>query len=150
MFYLTSSQILMAVKRSLEDNIAPELQTDYAKIQLSSAILALQEVLYRFETGDPCIRENHRIEKSMNELSENIKDKFPFLSDKVKESLHQTIEFLDPREKNRFLKESLWSILKNAKKEEVKLILQVIKEYMSETIAEEQKWLNLDAIASLH
>ncbi|MEM3112380.1 MAG: hypothetical protein QXY90_05000 [Candidatus Anstonellales archaeon] len=140
----------MAVKRSLEDNIAPELQTDYAKIQLSSAILALQEVLYRLETGDPCIRENNRIEKSMNEVSENIKNKFPLLSDKIKETLRQSTCFLDPREKNCFLKESLWGILKDAKKEEGEWILRVIKEYMSETIVEEQKWLNVEAITSLH
>jgi len=150
MIYLTSSQILMAVKRSLEDSIFPELQTDYARVQLSSAILAIQEVISRLEHGDPCIDENGRIERSMAGLAENVKDEFPLLSTRLKDCIQKAANFVDPRGKNRFLKEGLWGLLKNAKSGEAKRILQVINEYMMGTIAEEQKWLNPEAIASLH
>jgi len=150
MIYLTSSQILKAVKRSLENNIVPEVQTDYARVQLSSAILAIQEVISRFEDGDPCLKENGQIERSMVGLAEDVKDKFPMLSNRLKECLLEANSLSDPREKNRFLKEGLWGLLKSANGEEAKCILQCIHEYMKGTIVEEQKWLNPEAIASLH
>lgn len=150
MIYLTSDQILTAVQRALEDNIAPELQTNYARVQLSSAIIAIREVLSRLENGDPCIGENERIEKSMASLAESAKSEILSLSAQLRGCVREAAALGDPREKNRYLKEGLWKMLKDAKGAEAARILQLVSEYMMATNAEDQKWVSLEAIASLN
>ena len=51
MILLESQQILAAVQRSLQIHILPQLEDDFARIQVSAALEALREVSDRMSEG---------------------------------------------------------------------------------------------------
>jgi len=149
MMLMTSTQILDAVQRSLQENIGPELQTDYARVQLLAALVAIREIIDRLDHGDPCSNENSRLEGSMQHLAKGARSESPALAAKLEECLKDASALKDPRERNYALNEGLWRILRDAERDDAFRVLRLVSENIQATCAEDQRWVSPEAIASL-
>lgn len=63
MIWLSTVEIVEAVQRCLSEHVGPQCRDEYATVQLSAAVLALEEVANRLKVGDPVEDDNQRMRK---------------------------------------------------------------------------------------
>lgn len=146
---MNSTQILAAVIRGLEENITPELQTNYAKVQVASAIKAIEEVIGRLERGDPCRAENERLAKMMEGLVQGLRQGSSEVAESLDLALSAVASEGDPREKNSKLKEALWDAVSRCDRDDALKILKPYLDNLLITIGEDATWVCPEAVYSL-
>ena len=72
MILLDNDQILSAIRRSLDEHVLPLIDDEFARIQVTAATLALDEVVDRLRRGDPFARLNPRFEGRLAVLSADL------------------------------------------------------------------------------
>lgn len=149
MILMNNTQILSAVVKGLEQNIAPELKTDYAQVQLMAAVKAVQEVIHRLEQGDPCLAENERLEALMLGLADSLRDDSPDVASGLKAGIEAAASVEDPREKNRVLKEEVWGVIRDSDKADAQKVLAKVMENHMATIGEDAAWVCAEAVKQL-
>ena len=83
MIVLDSVQILAAVARALETHVLPELEDEFAAVQVHATLKALAEVSDRLQNGDPCQRMNERIEAGARGVAESIRAESPAYAEEI-------------------------------------------------------------------
>lgn len=61
MMWLTSGELVDAVRRCLTEHVAPACSDNYAAVQLAAAVVALDEVAARLRDDDPIAADNERL-----------------------------------------------------------------------------------------
>lgn len=150
MIVLDSVEILAAVRRSLETHVLPELSDDFARVQVQSALKALEELADRFENGDPCERSVAIIEAGVRELADDIRGESPSFAGRLDAALAGEPAGDKPRDRSRQLGEALWALVsENDDPAAAARLLSILQEEAIRTLGEDNRWMCLEAIASL-
>jgi hypothetical protein len=149
MIVLDSVQILAAVSRSLETHVLPELEDDFARVQVQSALKALAEVRDRIENGDPCARSNDIIEAGVRELADGLRNDSPEFAAGLEAALAATPGGDEPRDRARQLGEALWQLVAANEGPAAAQLLALLSSEAIRTMAEDNAWMCPEAIASL-
>ena len=149
MILLDSTEILAAVRRSLEAHVLPELRDDFARVQVQSALKALAEVEDRLANGEPCKRMNHDIETRARELANSIRSESPAFARGLDEALAGAPEGGTSRDRARQLGEALWSLVSGSDDPAAARLLALLQEEALRTMSEDNAWMCPEAIASL-
>lgn len=72
MILLESAEILAAVRRSLEAHVLTVLDDDFARLQVMSAIKAIDDVVDRLERGSPITRSGERVARGLSEVAASV------------------------------------------------------------------------------
>jgi len=149
MIVLDSTQILAAVRRSLETHVLPELSDDFARVQVLSALKALAEVGDRLERGDPSERSNHMIEAEVGALAASIRTSSPDFSAGLEAALAATHAGDMPRDRGRQLGGALWTLVSGSQDPAAAQLLALLQAEALRTMGEDNAWICPEAIASL-
>jgi hypothetical protein len=148
MRFLSSTQILAAVRRSLETHVLPEVSDDFARVQIAAALKALEEVGDRFENGDPCERSNARLEAGLREIARNARGASPDFAAGL-EAVLETPSSGEPRERARRLGEAIAAFLGRSDASATRQVLQFLHDEAAESTAEDTRWACHEALQSL-
>ena len=149
---LDSKQILDAVARSLETHVLPKLEDDFARVQIASALKALQEVGDRLEHGDPCDALNDRIEQGAREIADGARDSSPDFAARLLKALDgiaDTKSTTSTRDRNRQLGEALWELVSKNDDPAAKQLLALLSQLALESANADNAYLCGEAIVSL-
>ncbi len=149
MIVLDSAQILTSVKLSLETHVLPELDDDFARVQVLAALKALAEVSDRLENGDPADRSNGIIEAGVRELADSIRSESPEFATKLLAALETRPEGDAPRDRSKQLGEALWSLYSENEGPAADRLLAILQAEALRTMSEDNAWICMEAIASL-
>ena len=149
MMSLSSTQILAAVRRSLETHVMPEVSDDFALVQLAAAMKALEEVCDRLENGDPYERSNARLEAGLREIVAGVRDTSPEFAAELEAALDAPTRGDEPRDRARDLGEALIALL-GANDSPAKLqVLQLLQGEVGQNAGVDTRWVCVEALQSL-
>jgi hypothetical protein len=146
--HLDSVQILAAVQRALETHVLPELQDDFAIVQMHASFKALAEVVDRLQKGDPCERLNERIEIGAHEVAESIRDTSPALAGEIDAVLADRPASDEPRDRARQLGGALWSLVSQSQDPAAAKLVDVLRENACQAAGEDAIWLCSESLHS--
>lgn len=150
MILLDNQQILTAVQRSLETHILPMLDDDFAKVQVASAMKALQEVLDRLADGDPCDRMNADLVSGGRAIAAEHAESSPTFSRQLEQVLTALPETGEARDKNRALGEALWQLVEGENDDPAaKALLRLLYDQALAAYSADGRYISIEAIASL-
>jgi hypothetical protein len=149
MIVLDSVEILAAVRRSLEAHVLPALGDDFARVQVKSALKALEELSDRFENGDPSERSVAIIEAGVRELAESVRGESPAFAAGLDAALAGEPAGDKPRDRARQLGEALWTLVSESDDPAADRLLEILQKEAIRTLGEDNAWMCLEAIASL-
>ncbi len=149
MILLDNDQILSAIRRSLEQHVLPQIDDEFARIQVVAATLALDEVVDRLRNGDPYERLNPRLEGRLAELCDDLDPALDDgLADVLRRALDEAAQVEDPRRRHATLATSLESLVVGEDPGRARL-RQIVQEEAGRVAAEDAVWLCGPAIESL-
>jgi hypothetical protein len=137
------------VARSLEAHVLPKLDDDFARVQIASALKALQEVGDRLVHGDPCDALNDRIEQGAREIAEGARDGSPDFAARLLKALDGIAQDAGARERNRQMGEALWQLVSKNDDPAAKQLLALLSQLALESANADNAYLCGEAIASL-
>jgi hypothetical protein len=149
MIVLDSAQILAAIRRSLENHVLPELSDDFARVQVQSALKALEELSDRLVNGDPADRSVGIIEANVRELADSIRSESPDFARGLDQALAGAPDGGTSRDRARQLGEDLWSLVSGSDEPAAARLLTLLQEEALRTMSEDNAWMCPEAIASL-
>jgi hypothetical protein len=149
MIVLNSVQILAAVARALETHVLPELQDQFAAVQVHAAIKALAEVGDRLQNGDPCDGMNQRIEDGARGVAESIRAESPAYAEEIEAVLAARPESDEPRDRARQLGQDLWTLVSQRDDPGAARLLEVLQQNVLQTAGEDAIWICGESIHSL-
>lgn len=149
MILLESAQILAAVRRGLEAHVLPDVTNEFARLQVLSAMKALDEVHHRITEGDPCVESNRRLEAELAGLAESLHDTDAPACDALTTALTGLPDTAEPRERTRLLGERLTTLLGELTPPSRARVLGVLQAHALATVGEDSVWMCSEAIASL-
>lgn len=149
MILLDNQQILGAVRRSLEIHILPKLDDDFARVQVASALKALEEVMDRLSDGDPCDALNADLITGSRAIAERHRGDSPEFVRALEQALAGFPEDADARDQNRYLGESLWSLVSGNEDPAAKEVLALLYKQALAIFGADGKYMCGEAIASL-
>ncbi|MBW2230660.1 MAG: hypothetical protein JRG92_09505 [Deltaproteobacteria bacterium] len=150
MILLDNHQILAAVQRSLQTHILPMLEDDFAKVQVASAMKALQEVCDRLADGDPCDRMNADLMAGARSIVVEHERGSPELCRRLEQLLSSMPENEDARDLNRALGEGLWQLVAAAHDDPAaKGLLKLLYDQALAVYSADGQYIAIEAIASL-
>lgn len=149
MILLDNEQILSAIRRSLEEHVLPQIDDEFARIQVMAATLALDEVVDRMRNGDPYERLNPRLEGRLAELCDDLD---PATDDGLSGALRRALEEVagveDPRRRHAVLATTLEALVVGEDPGRARL-RQIVQEEAGRVASEDAVWLCGPAIESL-
>ena len=148
MLFLSSTQILAAVRRSLETHVLPEVGDDFARVQIAAALKALEEVGDRLENGDPCERSNARLEAGLREIAGNARQNSPDTAAGLDAALENPASG-EPRERARRLGEAVAALLTRSDAPARLQVLKLLQDEAGQSTSEDANWVCLEALRSL-
>lgn len=149
MILLDNEQILSAVRRSLEEHVLPQIDDEFARIQVMAATLALDEVVDRMRNGDPYERLNPRLEGRLAELCDDLDAATDDgLSGALRRALEEVAGVEDPRRRHAVLATTLEALVVGEDPGRARL-RQIVQEEAGRVAAEDAVWLCGPAIESL-
>ncbi len=153
MILLDNDQTLSAIRRSLEEHVLPRLTDEFARIQVMSAVLALDEVVDRLRNGDPYERLNPRIEARLENLCAELSapgapDDDARLGSDLAGVLEDGRQMEDARQRWEALVGRLDALVRGRGDGHDRL-RQIIQEEAGWTASEDARWLCGPAIESL-
>jgi hypothetical protein len=149
MLLLESKQILESVSRSLVRHVLPKLEDDFARVQIASAVKALQEVVDRLDNGDPCESLNAAIESDARELASNIATDSPAFAQRLRKAVDSVAEIEVARDRNRVLGNALWELVAQSDDPAAPKLLDLLREHALASSSADNVYLCGEAIASL-
>jgi uncharacterized protein with ATP-grasp and redox domains len=149
MMLLDSKQILDAIARSLEGHVLPQLSDDFAKVQIASALKALQEVGDRLEHGDPCAALNDRIEQAARDVAEGAREGSPEFSARLLAALDASAQVDGLRARNKQMSEALWQLVSKNDDPAAKLLLTQLSQIALESANADNVYICGEAVVSL-
>ena len=149
MINLDSVQILTAVQRALETHVLPELQHEFASVQVYASLKALAEVIDRLQDVDPCERMNDRVETGAREVAESIRAESPTRAEEIDAALAARPESDEPRDRARQLGEALWSLISEGQDPAAEKLLDVLRQNALQSAGEDAIWICGESIHSL-
>lgn len=149
MILLDSKQILDAVGRSLESHVLPQLEDDFARVQVLSALKALAEVAHRFESGDPCEAMNARIAEEVGAVAVRVRSESPSFADALETALDAAPGEASARERSRAVGEALWALIQRREHPACAEVLEVLREQAKLVVQGDGVWMCPEAIQSL-
>jgi hypothetical protein len=149
MLSLSSTQILAAVRRSLETHVLPEIGDDFARVQIAAALKALEEVGDRLENGDPCERANSRLEAGLREIAGGARDASPEFAAGLEAILETPSRGDEPRERARDLGEALVALLRTSDTPAKRQVLELLQGEVGRNAGEDLRWACPEALQSL-
>lgn len=148
MILLDSDQILAAIGRSLSTHVLPALTDDYARLQVTAALTALDEVRHRLANGDPYEAVNAELRDRLTAFADEVRASAPQAAERVDAARGQLDHDGDARERYRLLAEALTELL--ASDDPALAGLRgVIEAQTMHTASEDGKWISWPAIESL-
>jgi len=149
MFVLDSVQILSVVRRSLANHVLPELNNDFARVQVLQTLKALEEVEDRLANGDPSARSNEVVESGVRELADSLRTESPEFAAKLDAALAAVPAEGAPRERSRRLGEALWPLVTSGHEPGASRLLELLQQEAVRILGEDNRWICPEAIASL-
>ena len=149
MILLDSQQILAAVQRSLRAHVLPELQDDFARVQVLAALRALDEINDRFEQGDPCERMTEATLRGAREIAKSVRDESPAFAEQLEAELAALPEGGNAREQQRALGEALWSLVSGNDDPAAARLLALLHDQAIASATADGVYICPEAIASL-
>jgi hypothetical protein len=149
MILLDSVEILGAVRRSLEAHVLPDLQDDFARVQVQSALKALAEIEDRIANGEPCVRSNRILEAGVRELAESVRSESAAFAAGLETALAAAPGDAAPRERARQLGEALWSLVSGSEEPAATRLMALLREEALRTANEDAVWMCPEAFSSL-
>lgn len=146
---LDSKDILDAVSRSLQTHVLPKLDDEFARVQIASALKALQEVGDRLQDGDPCDALNDRIEQGAREIAEGANETSPEFSKRLIAALDGVASVEGTRQRNREMGEALWQLVSKNDDPAAKQLLALLSQLALESANADNRYMCGEAIASL-
>lgn len=149
MILLDSVEILAAVRRSLEVHVLPELRDDFARVQVQSALKALEEVEDRLTNGDPCEQMNRDIESAVRELADSVRAEAPGFAESLEAALAAAAPDAKPREHARQVGEALWSLASESQEPAAVRLWELLRDQSLQATAPDGLWMCAEAFESL-
>ncbi|MBW2444354.1 MAG: hypothetical protein JRG83_00370 [Deltaproteobacteria bacterium] len=149
MILLDTSETLAAVRRSLEAHVLPELEDDFARVQVLAALRALDELGHRIENGDPCDAMNRNIDASVRAVAEEARAEAPEFAANLNAALDVAPAAASPRERAREVGDALWRLVSDSEEPAAARVFEVLRDEAIRTTAEDREWMCDEAIASL-
>jgi hypothetical protein len=149
MILLDDVKILSAVQRSLDAHVLPQLQDDFARVQVTAAQKALQEVIDRLTEGDPLTRTNEALAAGARQIADECRANAPDFAAGIEAALLGSEEIEDPRERNRQVGEALWQLVSGNDSTQAKQLLKLIYDQAIQTLTADARYVSPEAIASL-
>jgi hypothetical protein len=149
MIVLDSVQILAAVARALETHVLPELEDEFAAVQIHATLKALAEVSDRLQNGDPCQRMNERVEAGARGVAESIRAESPAYAGEIEAVLAARPESDEPRDRARQLGEDLWTLVSQRDDPGAAKLLEVLQQNVLQTAGDDAIWICGESIHSL-
>jgi hypothetical protein len=149
MIALDSVQILAAVRRSLNNHVLPQLSDDFARVQVQSALKALEEISDRLQNGDPADRSVGIIEAGVKNLADSVRSESPAFARGLDAALAAAPQGDTSRDRARQLGEALWSLVAESDDAAAARLLALLQQEALRTMHEDNAWMCPEAIASL-
>lgn len=149
MILLDSAQIVAAVRRSLESHVLPELTDEFARLQVISALKALDEVRTRLAEGDPCERQNGALEAELAGVADLVAGDQAGAAEELREILASLPDSPEPRDRTRALGAALTELLAGTDGPVRDQVLAKLQDHATRTAGEDAIWMCREAIESL-
>jgi HAMP domain-containing protein len=149
MILLDSAETLAAVQRSLEAHVLPELQDDFARIQVQAALCALAELGHRLENGDPCERMNQNIDAAVRAIAEDQRAGSPEFAASLEAALDAAPAEAAARVRARSVGDALWRLISASTEPGAARVFEVLRDEAIRTAGDDREWMCGEAIASL-
>jgi hypothetical protein len=146
---LDSAQIVAAVRRSLESHVLPELTDEFARLQVLAAFKALDEVHDRLANGDPCVRQNDRLESELADVAGELAETHAAAAERLREILAELPDTAEPRDRTRALGSAVTAFLADADGPVRARVLTTLQDHAARTAGEDAMWMCREAIESL-
>jgi hypothetical protein len=147
MIVLDSVQILAAVRRSLANHVLPQLSDDFARVQVQSALKALEEVSDRLQNGDPADRSIGIIEAGVQDLAGSVRSESPAFARGLDAALAAAPEDGTSRDRARQLGEALWSLVSDSEDPAAARLLALLQEEALRTMHEDNACFRMENVA---
>lgn len=149
MIFLTTAEIVAAVRHSLADHVAAEMQTDFGRVQVAAALVALGEVEARLGGADPCAAESSRLTEGLRRLAGEIANELPAVAPAIEAAVRAAEAVTDLRERDRSLREELCRLVLDGDRRVVEHALKLAAENGAATAADDAAWVCREALTSL-
>jgi HAMP domain-containing protein len=149
MILLDATETLAAVRRSLEAHVLPELEDDFARVQVQAALRALAELSQRLENGDPCEEMNRNIDAGVREIAEDVRAESPEFSASLEAALATAPADAAPRVRAREVGDALWRLISGRDQPGAARVFEVLRKEAIRTASDDREWMCDEAIASL-
>jgi len=149
MILLDTSETLAAVQRALEAHVLPELEDDFARVQVQAALRALAELQHRIEHGDPCDTMNRNIDAGVRAIADDVRDESPEFAAGLLSALDAAPADATARARACAVGNALWERIAASDGPGAARVFEVLRSEAIRTAAEDRDWMCLEAIVSL-
>jgi hypothetical protein len=150
MILLDSTQILSAVRRSLQTHVLPMLDDEFARIQIAASLKALEEVGDRLQNGDPCDRMNSDLVAGARAISAEYAESSPSFCARLRAALDSVPDDAGARDRNRALGEALWQLVEAGDGDPAaRAVLRLLYDQALAAYSADGQYISIEAIVSL-
>jgi hypothetical protein len=146
---LETQQILAAVERSLETHILPQLEDDFARVQVAAALKALQEVRDRLRDGDPLDAMNAAVIDGARTIVANHAETSAEFVGRLKSVLDGFDASAVPRDLNRQIGADLWPLVSRNQDPAALALMDILRAQAQAANGADIRYMSLEAIKSL-